>query len=410
MRICFVHPGMHLKGGTENVVVWLSDVLARRGHEVTVFAERYRPELWPREQTRNLDVRLVSCSPLTRLFGSTALRSRDWTKYLRRALAAYDVAVCQHFPTYCWAVHARDGAGGRCRIVWLCQEPCRRLHARVTDAHLLDHRTLTPPGVDNAHMQEWAAERLERTWRQHRRDRRNLAWDVAAVGRCDAVAANSRFTAEHVRKIFGVEAAVCHLGIPLPPEREYAPGRYAAVMTALAPRKNVVNVIRALSLLAARGRRDIPLAIAGQGPQRTELERLTADLGLRDVVTFRGALSDAELAGFYRDARMLIYTPVDEPFGLVPLEALAAKTPVIVSNHGGPAELVENGATGLLANPFDPTSIAECIAALWDDAPRARAMGEAGSRRVREYFSLDAFADRFLALLSSQAVGGRADR
>jgi len=158
-------------------------------------------------------------------------------------------------------------------------------------------------------------------------------------------------------------------------------------------------------VLARRGRRDIPLRIAGRGPDRDELERLAAELGVADLVTFLGGIPDSDLAAFYRDARMIAYCPIDEPFGLVPLESLACKTPVIVSNHGGPAEIIEHGVTGLHANPFDPGDIAAAIETLWDDDDRAESMAEAGNRRVREYFSLDAFACRFQAILEAYNKG-----
>ena len=60
MRIAFVHPKMNVKGGAENIVVWLSRELGRRGHRVSVFTEAFISALWPDEWVRNLDVRILS--------------------------------------------------------------------------------------------------------------------------------------------------------------------------------------------------------------------------------------------------------------------------------------------------------------------------------------------------------------
>ena len=137
------------------------------------------------------------------------------------------------------------------------------------------------------------------------------------------------------------------------------------------------------------------MRIAGRGPDRPKLEKLTADLGVGGNVHFIGPLPDEKLPEFYRKARLAVYCPIDEPFGLVPLEAAAVKTPVVVSNHGGPAEIIEHGVTGLHANPFDPRSIADGIEELWAAEERCRWLAEAACRQVRDYYSLDAFVDRF---------------
>ncbi|HUW30244.1 MAG TPA: glycosyltransferase family 4 protein [Planctomycetota bacterium] len=403
MRICILHPGMDVKGGAENIVVWLAGALSRRGHAVSIIAERYAPELWPQEQTGGLDVRLLPTPRLGNLFNSKQVRLWEYIRHLKKALAEFDAIVCQHFPSYYWATLARERSGGSYRVIWLCQEPMRKLHAKATDPHLLNYRDFTPPGVDNAHLDEAALGRVKRSPSQHQRDLRHIEWDHAAAAKCDMIVSNSAFTAENVQKIFGVQPVVCHLGIPLPDETPYTRGGYAGVITTLAVRKNAVNVIRAIDVLARRGRRDIPLRIAGRGPDRENLERLAANLGIADLVTFLGGIPDSDLAAFYRNARLIVYCPIDEPFGLVPLESLACKTPVVVSNHGGPAEIIEHGVTGLHANPFDPGDIAAAIEALWGDDARAQSMAEAGSRRVREYFSLEAFADRFDSILAAPA-------
>ena len=220
---------------------------------------------------------------------------------------------------------------------------------------------------------------------------------------CDRVVANSRFTAGHVRAIFGVEASVCHNGLPLPDERPFRSGDYVAVLTTLSRLKNVHNVIRAVhEIVWRRGLRDLQLRIAGRGTQREILERLVSELALTEHVTFLGPLDDADLPDFYHRARLVAYCPIDEPFGLVPLEALAVRTPSVVSDHGGPSELIEAGVTGLHANPLDPLSIADAVECLWHNPQQARHLAEAGHAVVRKHHSLDAFIDRFEGILAAE--------
>jgi len=210
------------------------------------------------------------------------------------------------------------------------------------------------------------------------------------------VITNSAFTGSNVQKIYSVKPVVCHLGIPMEEEASYNIGDYLAVLTTFRPAKNVQNVIKAVELFLKRSSiKDFKLKIAGQGDGKKDLEHMANDLGISQNVEFCGRLSDEDLPGFFRNARALAYCPIDEPFGLVPLEALARKTPVIVSNHGGPAETVEHEVTGLHVNPFDPEDIAAAIERIWKDSSKAKIMAEAGWTKTRDYFSFDAFIKRF---------------
>jgi glycosyltransferase involved in cell wall biosynthesis len=91
---------------------------------------------------------------------------------------------------------------------------------------------------------------------------------------------------------------------------------------------------------------------------------------------------------------MLLYVPVDEPFGLVPIEALARRVAVVVSNHGGPSETVVDGKTGLQVDPFSTDAVAEAARTLIEDPALRARLAAAGERMVSERFGIDAFAAR----------------
>lgn len=400
MRIAILHPGMNIKGGAENVAAWLGHGLRERGHQPVLITDVLDRSNWSRELIGALEVQLLPRPPLSSLINSNAVRLWERSRQLAGPLKHFDVVIAQRFPYHCWAAKARADHGGDYRIVWLCQEPLRRLYPEVTDRHMIHWRSFTPAGVENEHLDRATRARLRRTRRQTRRDAQNRRWDAEAAAQCDIIVTNSAFTAQNVRDIFHVNPAVCHLGVPLPPPQMFDHGHYVAVLTSLAERKNVPNAIRAIALLRERGRTDIRMKIAGRGPDRAALEELARTLGVSELIEFLGGIADEALPGFYAHARMLVYCPVDEPFGLVPLEAAAVNTPVIVSDHGGPAETILDQVTGLHANPFDPASIAGAIERLWDDEALCRRLADAGNRRAREYFSLDAFLDRFDPLLA----------
>jgi phosphatidylinositol alpha-1,6-mannosyltransferase len=128
--------------------------------------------------------------------------------------------------------------------------------------------------------------------------------------------------------------------------------------------------------------------VVGDGPYRKELAALTADLGLRDHVTFTGSVEDAKLPVFYNlcDVFVMLNRQVFddanktlsvEGFGIVFIEAAACGKPVIAGRSGGAVDAVADGINGILVNPTDIEEIKQAIIALLDTAKRER-MGKNG--------------------------------
>jgi glycogen synthase len=100
------------------------------------------------------------------------------------------------------------------------------------------------------------------------------------------------------------------------------------------------------------------------------------------------------LIELYSHAAVFACPSVYEPFGLINLEAMACETPVVASAVGGIVEVVEDGKTGLLVPPARPDALAEALLRLLEDPAQARAMGQAGRRRVEDKFSWASVAAR----------------
>ncbi|WP_328305879.1 glycosyltransferase [Actinomycetospora sp. NBC_00405] len=158
----------------------------------------------------------------------------------------------------------------------------------------------------------------------------------------------------------------------------------------LVPRKGVDTVIAALGRLP----RDVELTVAGgpsadrldDDPEVRRLRALAARTGVADRVTFLGAVAHDALPGLYRGADAVACVPVYEPFGLVPLEAMACGRPVVAAAVGGLADTVVDGVTGHHVPAGDPAAVAAALGALRAHPRHARAFGRAGRRRaVAEY-------------------------
>jgi alpha-1,3/alpha-1,6-mannosyltransferase len=124
-----------------------------------------------------------------------------------------------------------------------------------------------------------------------------------------------------------------------------------------------------------------------------ELQSLAQRLRLDEKVVFLRSCSEAERLELLRRCRCVVYTPENEQFGYVPVEAMAAGRPVGAVDSGGPLETVRNEETGLLCRPT-PEAFSEALTRLIVDAGAARRMGEAGRAHALRAFSRSAFGAR----------------
>lgn len=128
-----------------------------------------------------------------------------------------------------------------------------------------------------------------------------------------------------------------------------------------------------------------------------EFEPQARALGIADRIVPTGWLAGEELECAYACLDVFVApSTCFETFGLVNLEAMIHKKPVIVSKLGGLPEVIEHGVTGFVADPFDVPAFAERIAELLRDPVRARQMGEAGYRRLLERFSIERLTREFV--------------
>ena len=127
------------------------------------------------------------------------------------------------------------------------------------------------------------------------------------------------------------------------------------------------------------------------------LRRLAHELGLADRVHFAG--HQEAVYGWFDALDIVVHATYGEPFGLVVVEAMALRKPVIASTPGGPEEIVEDGVSGLLVPANRPEALARSLQRLLDDPGLAARLADAGQRRAL-LFSDDATAAQFAALLA----------
>jgi len=158
----------------------------------------------------------------------------------------------------------------------------------------------------------------------------------------------------------------------------------------LTPEKDVPCFLNA----AARIADSFPTAtfrIAGDGPLRPELERLAADLGLGERVSFLGVLD--EMRPFFESVHVLAVSSVAEGTPLSIVEAMGAAVPIVATAVGGIPEQVTDGRSGYLVEPRNPAALAERIGSVLADPDAAMRLGEAGRARALSEFSVETMTD-----------------
>lgn len=176
------------------------------------------------------------------------------------------------------------------------------------------------------------------------------------------------------------------------PEQVHVSG--AAVIGCIAvleERKGHRFLLEAVALLKAQGMK-LRCLLAGDGPERQSLEKMTVRLGLEREVEFSGFIIDT--AAFLAGIDIFVLPSLYEGLGVAALEAMAAGKPVVASRVGGLVESIGDGITGLLTPPRDTHAISEAIARLINDPSAARALGERAAAHVREHFALEQMAAR----------------
>lgn len=169
------------------------------------------------------------------------------------------------------------------------------------------------------------------------------------------------------------------------------------------PRKNIASLVRAAATLRGRAPH-ARVRIVGDGPERRRLERLVRRLDLEGYVRLDGQVSFGQLAQAYAECDIFCLPSLQEGFGLVYLEAMAAGKPVVCCAGTAVEELVEDGAHGVVVPPRDDASLADALAHLLDDAQARRRMGVAG-RAMADRFAPAAMAQRFLEAVSTLSPG-----
>lgn len=429
LRIAFLHPDLGL-GGAERLVVDAAAGLARLGHDVTMFTSHYNPERCFSE-TRDGSFPVVVHGDWLprhiahRLHIVFATARNVW---LALAVAArkdkFDVIICDQVSA---SVPVLRALAPSSKVLFYCHFP---------------DQLLAIPGSFIKRVYRVPFNALEECTTA-------MAHEIVVNSAFTRGVFCKTFKA--IAGWLGVTPGVLHPCIDLGPENAFpaepqpsTPGRIVFLSINRYERKKAVHLaLRALGclrgLLSPTQFANVEVVIAGGYDPRVlenvehyeELVSIAQELELfpketpsqadassgstsglrqrgaagsasatsgttvastgRSQVRFIRSFTDKEKQDLLRECSAVLYTPSFEHFGIVPLETMAAKRPVIAVNNGGPLETVVHEETGFLCEPT-PEAFAAAMARFVKDPNLAGRMGAKGRQRVRDHFSRDAFA------------------
>ena len=235
-------------------------------------------------------------------------------------------------------------------------------------------------------------------------------WERANVHRADRVVVPSHYSAGVAASLYGIPPERIAV-VPEPIDLDEWRRRFAAAErrvssrpTVLAvarmyPRKRLDDLLRAAVILRRRIP-DIQVRIVGDGPERARLERLHAELELADTVVLLGEVSRAELSVEYVSADCFCLPTIQEGFGLVFAEAMAAGLPVVACRAAAVPEIVEDGRTGILVTPRRPDELATAMETVLTNDGLRKDLADHARQRVEAY-ALDRVARAFMEAVPS---------
>ncbi|CAH1776182.1 unnamed protein product [Owenia fusiformis] len=386
VNVVFLHPDLGI-GGAEKAVIDAALALKSRGHSVEFLTAHHDP---------------THCFTETKDGTFKVTVAGDW---LPRSIFGKCYAMCAYLRMIYAAIYLVIFSGMKFDLIFCDQISACIPVLRWTNSRILFY----------CHFPDMLLTQRKSFWKKMYRA--PIDWlEEKTTGMAHCVLVNSKFTANVFKETFTslswITPEVLYpipdfsaFNKPVPTKNDDIPKNKRVIFLSInryERKKNLGLAIEALGeLIGKTDPKDVHLIMAGGYDERVaenkehylELRQLTEKLGLNDNVSFLRSFSDAQKRSLLHNATCLIYTPHNEHFGIVPIEAMYMRTPVIAVKSGGPLETVSDGETGFLCDQ-NAKEFSDAMMKFVENLELSEKMGNAGHSRVITKFSFDSFTNQ----------------
>jgi glycosyltransferase involved in cell wall biosynthesis len=371
--IAIIHPHLDVISGAEKLV--LNDIAHfAENNSVTVYTSSYDQSI-----PKLLDIPINDVTMVDKWLPHQFGRQTKFNFFVDFFYYAYcsnnKLIAGEHDISLAYSVPSHYAKKDEMAHFWYCQEPIRSLYDTFDET----------PSMSNPILKHLIPHL------------RNLMVkiDKERVARCTYIFTNSNYTSNYVRDVYTLPSSVIYPGVDIGSYRCADPDDDTILtVSRLVPEKRIDVLIEAMAIVNV-AHPTVSLKVVGSGPEKSKLVGLSNDLGAN--VEFIEKVDDASLREFYARCFAVAYVPRREPFGYVPIEAMASGKPVIGINEGGIGETIVHGKTGILTDG-SATHIASAATLLLNDRTIAVEMGREGLKRSRMFSNAERFK-RFDQLL-----------
>jgi glycosyltransferase involved in cell wall biosynthesis len=363
MRLVITQANLTLKGGAERVLL----KIAQR-YDAKVYTAEYNPAK-TFEGFKDVDVEVIGKRSLLKKlpYGRTAQGlSYGLSFYNFRIRDDYDVINAHIAPSH-WIRKNNE------RVLWYCHTPLRDIYDLYSYRLSLKKLHEKPMHIVGA-----GAVRM---------------LDQGVVKSIEKIITNSYNTRSRVIKYYGrKDASVLGGGVDFKDYKNNGDKKYFFYPSRISPNKRQEFAIRAFNHFK-RQVKGYKLVLAGS----VSLDSLYYSyykkiVALADAVGDVAVMADPDdktVKQFYSNCTAVLYTPLNEDYGLVPLEAMASSKPILAVNEGGPKETVEDGKTGMLVNSVE--ELGNAMKEVAENPSLANELGRNGRERVAKHYSWSGF-------------------
>jgi glycosyltransferase involved in cell wall biosynthesis len=365
MKVILTQPFLHTKGGLERVVLEIA-----KKYNPIIYTYRYVPQN-TFEEFKEFDIRIVK--PKLTLPASLMGERIKWGIQSGECFnnlkikEDYDVLNAHGTPSE-WARNKNE------RMCWYCHSPNRE--AFDLYEWRMKNRNLIGKMMFKTSIEFY----------KH--------FEFKTVPKIESVLTNSINSQIRIRKYLKREAKIIHPGVDVNTFENESYKNYFFYPSRITPEKNFEMAIESFEKLRRENEKykKYELIIAGsiQKERKEHMKYLEKLQRIKkENVKILIDVSEEKLIELYKNCLCVLFTPLNEDFGIVPLEAMSCEKPVIAINEGGPKETVIHGETGYLVN--DVNEMVEYMKQLCDDMNVVEEMGKMGRRRVIENFTWEKY-------------------